>query len=570
MKLSKKLIILGIAPMILFTLISFFYLIPETKKSIYAEKDAQIRTNVENVYSIISYYYSLSQKGILTTQQAQEQAKEITSKMRYGTDGYYWIDDTKYINLMHGINPQIVGKDRANERDMNNTFFIKEYIDGAVKNKVEGYYSIFWFPKPNETIPSQKRGYARLFEPWGWIVCTGIYTDDVDKTVREQITIIAGLNATLVLITLLFTYWFSQKKVVQPLERIIEKLGEMASSGGDLTQKIVVESNDELGKLAAVVNGLLDSMRQLIRQIAQVSEQVAAASEQLTANADQSAQTTTQVAAAIVDVAEGAEKQAEAIDETTSVVEQVSTGIQKVASNANIVSEAAQKTTAAANDGAETVNDAISQMDTIEQSIFRSAQVVAKLGDRSKEIGQIIDTIAGIAGQTNLLALNAAIEAARAGEQGKGFAVVAEEVRKLAEQSQEAAKRIANLISDVQEETENAVVSMTNGTQEVKRGAEVVHRAGKSFKEIVTLVGEVSLQVREISVAIQQMATESQQIVTAVQDIDQISKGTASQMQTVSAATEEQSASMEEITASSHSLARMAEGLEKAVNKFKV
>lgn len=570
MKLSKKLILLGIIPTIIFTLISFFYLIPETKKSIYAEKDIQIRTNVDGAYSIVSYYYSLSQTGVLTVQEAQARAKEITSKMRYGNDGYFWIDDVNYVNVMHGANPQIVGKNRASDTDMNNVLFIKEYIDGAVKNKPEGFYSNFWFPKPNETEASQKRGYVKLFEPWGWVICTGIYIDDVEKVVQKQITTIIVINAALVLATFMFTYWFSRKKIVQPMENVISKLGEMASSGGDLTQKISIDSNDELGQLASVVNSLLDSMRQLIRQIAQTSEQVAAAAEELTANAEQSADATTQVAAIITEVAAGAEKQASVVDATALVVEQVSAGIQQVAANANAVSGEADKATAAANEGDKAVNAAMSQMDRVEKTVSSSAQVVVKLGERSKEIGQIIDTISGIAGQTNLLALNAAIEAARAGEHGRGFAVVAEEVRKLAEQSQEAAKQIANLISEIQAETDNAVVAMSDGNREVKAGADVVNNAGKAFKEIVALIGEVSSQVRDISAAIQQMASGSQQIVSSVRDIDQISQDAAEQTQTVSAATEEQSASMEEIAASSQALARMAEELQGAVRKFRV
>jgi len=181
-----------------------------------------------------------------------------------------------------------------------------------------------------------------------------------------------------------------------------------------------------------------------------------------------------------------------------------------------------------------------------------------------------VDTISGLAGQTNLLALNAAIEAARAGEQGRGFAVVAEEVRKLAEQSQDAAKKIAELIGEIQEDTDKAVVAMTDGTREVKTGAEVVNAAGSAFKEIADLVTQVSSQVKEISAAIQQMASGSQQIVAAVKRIDGLSKKSASESQTVSAATEEQLASMEEIANSSEALAKLAQDLQAAVAKFHV
>ena len=209
-------------------------------------------------------------------------------------------------------------------------------------------------------------------------------------------------------------------------------------------------------------------------------------------------------------------------------------------------------------------------MTYIEQTVNNSAQVVAKLGERSKEIGQIVDTISGIAGQTNLLALNAAIEAARAGEQGRGFAVVAEEVRKLAEQSQDAAKKIATLISEIQGDTDKAVLAMSEGTREVKIGTEVVTAAGYAFEEIEVMVTEVSNQVKEISAAVQQMASSSQQIVSSVKEIDELSKNAAGEAQTVSAATEEQSASMEEIASSSQSLAKMAQDLQEAVSKFRV
>lgn len=209
-------------------------------------------------------------------------------------------------------------------------------------------------------------------------------------------------------------------------------------------------------------------------------------------------------------------------------------------------------------------------MAQLENTVNTSAEVVEKLGERSKEIGQIVDTISGIAGQTNLLALNAAIEAARAGEQGRGFAVVAEEVRKLAEQSQEAAGRIAQLIGDIQGDTDKAVVAMSEGTREVKMGADVVNAAGDMFREIVELVSQVSAQVREISAAIQQMASGSQQIVGVVQKIDRLSKSSSVESQSVSAATEEQLASMEEIAAASQTLSKLAQDLQVEVTKFRV
>lgn len=570
MKLSKKLIILGVIPTILFTLVSLFYIIPETKRSIYDERDVQLKTNVENAYSVVSYYYDLAQNGTLTENQAQVQAMDALSKMRYGADGYYWIDDVNCVSVMHGAKPENVGKNRVAAKDEKGLLFVKEYVEGAKISKSEGFYSNFWFSKPGESSATSKRGYVKLFEPWGWVVGTGIYIDDVEKVVQKQIFAIMAVNLVLLLVTFAFTYWFSREKVVKPLEAVIAKLDEMANNGGDLTQKIQVESNDEIGKLADVVNAMLDSIRELIKQIAQTSEQVAASSEELTASAEQSAHASTQAAESVTEVAQGAEKQLQAVGDTTDVVEEMSGKIQLVVENAETVAETSAKTADAASEGNKAVNSAIEQMKTIEQTVSSSAEVVAKLGERSKEIGQIVDTISGIASQTNLLALNAAIEAARAGEQGRGFAVVAEEVRVLAEQSQEAAKRIADMINEIQEETDKAVTAMHQGTEEVNRGTQVVNTAGKSFEEIEALVDLLSKQGLEIHSSTQQMNAGREQIVVAVQQIHEIAKVSSGETQSISAAAEEQSASMEEIASSSQALARMAEEMQKIVRKFKV
>jgi len=358
------------------------------------------------------------------------------------------------------------------------------------------------------------------------------------------------------------------RKITRPIERIAAAAELVAT--GTLTVPISVDTQDEIGALGNAMKKMIFNLDTLIRKIAQTSEQVAAAAQELSANAEQSAQAATSVTASISDVSRGSEEEALELDVTTTAVEQMSAGIRQIAVNANAASAMTGKTSLAASQGDKAVVAAIEQMKNIERAVESSAQVVDKLGNRSKEIGQIIGTISGIADQTNLLALNAAIEAARAGEQGRGFAVVAEEVRKLAEQSQSAAKQIAGLISEIQSETGNAVQAMTHGTHEAKAGAEVVNEAGRAFREIVSLVEEVSSKVGDISAAIQQMATGSQQIVQSVHAIDKISKDAVDRTHTVLAATQEQSASMEEIASASQALAMMAEELQVAVKHFSV
>lgn len=366
-----------------------------------------------------------------------------------------------------------------------------------------------------------------------------------------------------------FSGWLINRMITNPLQLMVAFCGELAA--GDFREKTrKVSRKDEIGQVADALASMRSNLRTVLKQVHESAEQVAASSEELTAGAEQSAQAVTQVASSITDVASGAERQMKAVDATSSVAQQMSAGIQQVATSANQVAGNTSRAVESAKEGNKSVEQAVSQMTQIEQTVNNSARVVAKLGERSKEIGQIVDTISGIAGQTNLLALNAAIEAARAGEQGRGFAVVAEEVRKLAEQSQDAAKQIADLIGEIQGDTDTAVVAMNEGTREVKVGSEVVSAAGQVFKEIAKMVTLAAEEVKEISAAMQQMASGSQQIATSIKEIDGHSKTAVGQSQAVSAATEEQSASMEQIASSSQSLAKLAQDLQTAVNKFQI
>lgn len=394
------------------------------------------------------------------------------------------------------------------------------------------------------------------------VLAEGSQTSGAAKSAAVTVSVITAILGILIGI-------FAARTITKPIKIMVAVCQELAA--GDFRDKPRrVTSKDEVGQLGDVVVNMRSSLRELMKQINESAEHVAASSEELTASADQSAQAANQVAGSITGVAKGAEEQLAAVDETSAVVEQMSASIQQVAANANEVAGQSSQAATKAQEGNKSVEKAVSQMSQIEQTVTTSAGVVAKLGERSKEIGQIVDTISGIAGQTNLLALNAAIEAARAGEQGRGFAVVAEEVRKLAEQSQEAAKQIATLINEIQGDTDKAVVAMNDGTREVKLGAEVVNASGQAFREIADLVTHVSGQVREMSAAIEQMAIGSQQIVGSVKRIDELSKNASGEAQTVSAATEEQSASMEEIASSSQALAQLAMELRQAVANFQV
>lgn len=365
--------------------------------------------------------------------------------------------------------------------------------------------------------------------------------------------------------------WIITKQVTTRLLNVVNFL-EVVSKG-DFSREVSQESLEDksgFGSVSRAVAIMNQNIKDLIRHLSNTSEQLAASSEELTASAEQSAQASNQVAGSVTEVAQGTDKQLQLTNSANKVVQQISTAIRQVASNTEIVSGSAGKTAVTANHGEEAIRQAVDQMSIIEQKTNDTVKVIGELETKSAQIGQIVEVISGIAGQTNLLALNAAIEAARAGEAGKGFAVVAEEVRKLAEQSQEAAKQITALILEVQNKTNNAVTFMGDSKKEVDTGAKVVSAAGQSFEEILTMVRDMSNQIHEISSAIQEIAVGTQNVVEAVQDIDNESQRTSEQTQTISAATEEQSASVEEIASASQHLSKMAENLQQAIRKFKI
>jgi methyl-accepting chemotaxis protein len=376
------------------------------------------------------------------------------------------------------------------------------------------------------------------------------------------------VNIIVIILSIIIAFFIS-RNISRPVHTVAEFVSQIAA-GNLAMDKITYQSEDEIGQLADAFNQMHLNLRRIISQVSVSAEQVAASSEELTASAEQSAQAATQVAVTIMEVATGTEVQGQNISATAITIEKMTTDIQQIASNANLVTDISNQAAAAAENGGQSIKAAINQMNTIEKVVSGSAKVVTKLGERSKEIGQIVDTIANIANQTNLLALNAAIEAARAGEQGRGFAVVAEEVRKLAEQSQEATKQIATLIQEIRNETGSAVTAMHDGTREVNVGTDVVNTAGAAFATISNLASQVSRQVKDIAAAIGQVAAGSEEMVASIQKIETISKETGGQTQTVSAATEEQSASMEEIASSSEALAHLAEELQVTIAKFRL
>ena len=331
-----------------------------------------------------------------------------------------------------------------------------------------------------------------------------------------------------------------------------------------------ITTNDEFGELADGIAYMRTQVNKALRQIAQEAETVAASSQQLTASADQSAHVIQNIAQSVNEVSEYNNNQGNAVETVSMSVEHISASIQEISSNANIADSNASRAAAIANEGGRSINQAIGQMNKIREVVASSADVVNELGEASKEIGQIVDQVSAIAAQTNLLALNAAIEAARAGEHGRGFAVVAEEVRKLAEQSQESAGEISKVVVGIQQDTENAVKSMKDGVGQVKKGTGAVKEAGSSFGHIAEMVSKVADNSNAMDGAVAELANHTMKINEAIEKINTMSRSVASEAETVSASTEEETASMLEIADASRKLAEQAQDLQNALSKFQL
>jgi len=496
--------------------------------------------------------------GILAGAIYIEALEKVVTDVKMGETGYAYLLGADGTIIIHP-NKEIMNKVNINS-DPKATFELKAAVEKMLKGE-KGIAS-YQYDGVHKYL-----AYAPVAGT-SWSIGVNVPASEATARLSAFTWSVLGTIAVVLIFSIILIFWMADR-IARPL-KILESAASRIA-GGDLSiTQINIQSKDELGRLGLAFEKMVDNLRILVREIGSSSQQVAASSEEFTANAEQSAQAANQVAISISNTAQGVDHQANVVEVAVGLVGKIVDGAkvetEKTKKSLDIVSRAVR----AVGEGNKAVDTAISQMTSIRKTVENSGKVVAELGERSKEIGQIVETISGIAGQTNLLALNAAIEAARAGEQGRGFAVVAEEVRKLAEQSQEAAKHIATLINDIQGKTDEAVVAMDGGNQEVRRGTEIVDQAGKAFKDIDGQVKEVASIAHEMADGLTKLAENSQELLEGMQEMNHISHEISSQTQNISAATEEQSASMEEIASSSHHLAQLAEQLQLAVTKFKI
>ena len=402
----------------------------------------------------------------------------------------------------------------------------------------------------------------------GWGMATLAYEDELFQPVTSMLSIMILISIVL-LVLLSGGIWVTVNKVMSPLGIMMDEM-KLLATGDFRDRPSTIESKDELGMLAQAVREMRQGVAKVMRSVSNSAESLAGSAEELNATTEQSSMAANQVAQSIVKVAEGTSQQLDSVEYTINTFENLNEAIQDMAQNSEKAASKTREASEIAREGEITLKTAIEQIKTIEKTSQETAKSVTTLSENSKQIGEIVGTISGIADQTNLLALNAAIEAARAGEQGRGFAVVADEVRKLAESSQEAAHKISDLIKVTQADTEKAITDIGSGNESLKVGVDNIISMGEAFRKIISIVEQVSDQMQDISLASRSMASNGDEIVENVKEIGETSKSAAEEAETVSAATEEQTASVHEIAGESTNLAKMAAELQQEVKKFKV
>lgn len=515
MKISTRMLIIMLLSAIGFIALSTMALV-EIKTSMMEDRKTKIRNLVEYAHTQLGFYDAQVKSGKLTLEQAQAMAKDALRVARYDSKEYFWINDFQPKTLMHPIKPELEGKDQTGNKDVNGKALYVEFVN-VVRAQGAGFVDYYW-SKPGSDAPVPKLSYVKGFEPWGWIVGTGIYIDDVDAAFKKDALVLGSLSAVVLFVLIILGYLVRTSIVRQLGGEPNEAAAVMHQvAAGDLTASVSNAPSDSL-------LGALDNMVRTLRGL--ISE-INSGANQLVDNAEQ-------IKHASEEVAIAAERQADATSAMAAAIEELTVSSNHISDSARETEHDSHEAMSLAAQGSERVEEATLAIKNIASTATEVSARIHALEERATQVSSIANVIKDIAGQTNLLALNAAIEAARAGEQGRGFAVVADEVRKLAERTSLATTEIEQMISGIQGETVDAVSAMNTALPEVERGVELAAYASDSLRSIeagahrtLDRVGEVASATREQSAASTSIAQRVEDIAQMVDQTTATIRGTA-------------------------------------------
>jgi methyl-accepting chemotaxis protein len=482
----------------------------QNRASMISDRRDQLKSLIDQANHIVGRYYTLAQQHTITEDEAKKQALESLAAMRYGKDGYISVNDSQPAMLMHPIKPEMVGKNLAQFTDPAGNHLFVDIVNAG--NREGGGFVDYLWSKPGSDKPVAKTSYSIHFAPWDWYLVTGMYMDDVQSAFYANllrwlaITVTLGAIATAVMLLVLRSI---RRTLGGDLEVAVEHAQLMAH--GNLATRVPVQSD--------YTGSLLHALQTMQAGLVETVSRVRLGTENINIGA-------TEIAAGNTDLSQRTEEQAAALVETASSMDQMTVNVKQNADSALQAAHLAGQAADVATRGSRVVDDVVRTMGEITAS--------------SRQIGDIIGVIDGIAFQTNILALNAAVEAARAGEQGRGFAVVAAEVRSLAQRSATAAKEIKALIE--------------TSTNTVEAGASLVANAGSTMGEIVQSVRRVNEILEEISNASREQSAGIEQVNRAVGEMDQV--------------TQQNAALVEEAAAAAHSLKDQVGVLREAISSF--
>jgi methyl-accepting chemotaxis protein len=483
-----------------------------------------------------------------------ESISAYASKVKTGQSGYAYMIDKNGLIVYHPDASKILKENASDKANDEFKLIIDQMKAGKSSEAFYTYNNVYKYT---------------IFQPVdNWVIAV---TANYDEYMESAIGI-RNNTITIVMISIIIAmacaYLYSTKGIINPIKKL-EKLMRQAGDG-DLTVNININSKDEIEELGDSFNDMIKHQEEIVKSVRGAAEQLNAASEEMAASSEEISATTEEVTATINQVAQDAEKQNESIVDVSGVLVQLASLVQLAQNRAKSTSSNAINTRAVADLGREKVEETVKAMNIISSGSEETSKALEAVNSLSIKVGGIITTINGIAEQTNLLALNAAIEAARAGEHGKGFSVVADEVRKLSEQSNDGAKEITALVSEMTKEIKNAVTAMGQAKNEVKNGVAIVSETDKAFVNIMEAIENIADHVNEILDITGDEVASSDRVVKLINEIATITESNASNSENVSLASEEQASAINNLTSTAEETSAMAEELTKLVERFEI